>query len=332
MRIYIPSIYNKLSHNSFSYSLVYSNDTKVIDGVVQNDARGGVLQLISTIYNEWIASDANGHYTGNVLTDAQIMVARAIQDNTLVNDSILQTRVNTIDSSIVSWAEDPAETFSPDFRCNGDSMHHVIKGSIMIRVEDTQGFKISSNTITSALVVSGPQAASEAYFGLFPGTDVTWKCPSYHQGASIEYENQQQLADLRGISVAAVSKYLDSRKSLIYGNTITHFDSQYATDIVGIDIQGMSEGIIVSHNTVDLKSGVGTDPTDKYIACRVRAYSSQGDIVKINNTIAQEEFWEPFDMAFERRLRLRKVPKNHPMSMEPEWAYGGCPMGHPHRA
>ena len=68
-----------------------------------------------------MASDVNGHYVGNVVANAQIMVASAVHDETLTDSHVLQTKVNTIDPEIVGWAKDPTLTFAPDF-INGDSM------------------------------------------------------------------------------------------------------------------------------------------------------------------------------------------------------------------
>ena len=195
----------------------------------------------------------------------------------------------------------------------------------MIRVEDTQGFKISGNTISSARVVSGPGAATDEYFDQFPDSSVQWPCSDYHLGASIEYKNQRQLANLRGISVAAVSKYLDSRNSTIHGNIIKNFESQFANEIVGVDISGVSEGVIVSHNNINLRDGVGKDPDDEYIGCRVRSYACQGDIVKIENVLAQEEYWEQSEV--ERKLQIGVVPDNHPIYLETQRAFSGCPYG-----
>ena len=295
----------------------------MIDNVVQNDARGGMLQLVDTTNNEWLASDGNGRYTGNVVADAQILVASAIHDGVLApGDNILQTSANTIAPEIVTWASG-STLFQPSFRCNGDSMHHVVKGSILVRVEDTQGFNIDGNTMGSAVVLSGPPAASQEYFDLFPGTDM-WTCTDYHKGASIEDGTEQQLANLRGISVAAVSHFLLSKESTISGNRLTNFKSQYANSIVGIDIQGKSQGVLVADNFVNLKSGTRAAPNDQYIACRVRKYVSQDDIVKRNNVFHQEEF---FEEVAGRNLRWRKIPDNHPISVLTEWDLGGCPYG-----
>lgn len=162
----------------------------MVNGVVQNDARGAMIQFINTLTNEWIATNSDMQYTGNIVADAQIMVAKAIHDSLLQDTPLLQTQANSIAAEIVEWAEDPTIVFDPDFRCNGDSMHHVVKGSIIIRIENTRGFTIKSNTISNASVLSGPASSTQEYFDLFSG-EAMWSCSSYHRGASVEDPDEQ---------------------------------------------------------------------------------------------------------------------------------------------
>jgi len=97
----------------------------VVNGVVQNDARGAVLQWVDTVSGKGLALNHDGTYKGNVVSDMQIMVAKTIHENFLTNSDLLQTGVTTIDPSVVAWAESSNATFEPKYRCNGDSMHHV---------------------------------------------------------------------------------------------------------------------------------------------------------------------------------------------------------------
>eukprot|EP01082_Thalassiosira_pseudonana_P006261 g5838.t1 g5838 contig20:267481-269540(+) len=219
-----------IANNNIENVVCFTNEVpaSVVDGIVQNDARGAIVQLVNTFTNEYIAMDGLGRYTGNVITDAQIMVAKAIRDGVLVDDNILQTGVNTIDVGMIDWAMNPELVFDPKFRCNGDSMHHVVKGSIIIRVEDTQGFSIKGNTINAASVVSGPASSTPEYFSLFQSDNslpdanqASWTCETYHFGASIEDGSEQQLANLRGISVAAVSSKVKNGN----GNAIGKIDA-----------------------------------------------------------------------------------------------------------
>lgn len=47
----------------------------------------------------------DGTYKGNVVADMQIMVAKAIHDETLTDTPALQTVHSTIDLELVEWAE-----------------------------------------------------------------------------------------------------------------------------------------------------------------------------------------------------------------------------------
>ena len=159
----------------------------VVNETVQNDARGAVLQLVDFEGNN-LAMAENGLYKGNVVADMQIMVAKAIHEGVLKDTPLLQTGTNTIDPTIVAWAESSDAFLVPKYRCNGDSMHHVIKGMIVIRVEDTEGFDIQDNVIENVVNLSPPP---------FPN------CTDWHADASSENPSEQQNGNVRGISVAA---------------------------------------------------------------------------------------------------------------------------------
>jgi hypothetical protein len=120
----------------------------VHDDKVVTDARGSVFQFIDPHRRISMALNrTDGTYKGNVVADAQIMTAKAILDGTLdssgSNPSLL-TNINTIPQSIVAWAEGipfgspPTKPkYTPSYRCHGDIMHHVIKGMVGIRMEET---------------------------------------------------------------------------------------------------------------------------------------------------------------------------------------------------
>ena len=286
----------------------------VVDGAVQNDARGAIMQFYNALDEVYIGLDeASGvyTYTGNANLDAQIMIGKALNQG-LLGDNILQTNVNSVGLPLIDWAEGLLPSFAPNFRCNGDSMHHVIKGSVMIRVEDCQGFMIKSNTIDDVEILSkGP-------------VDL---CVDFHKGASFADGSDRMLADLRGISVAAVSGYDDgvlrsgNDASMIRRNTITNFRSQSANLIAGIDIQGFSEGVGIANNYVDLDSDVGDVSGDKWVGLRIR--ESASDIFATqNNDFVQGVIQESLDES-------RRLMKYHPRPAgELEWPSNGCPFGH----
>lgn len=296
----------------------------VVDGVVQNDARGAVLQFVNSVDGSPIAIDTSGHYIPNEVANAQIMVANAIHNGVLDDSPVLQIGVNTISPQIVEWASTAGATFDPMYRCNADSMHHVSKGSIVIRVEDTKGFIIRGNTI------AGIENLSPVPFG--------GPCVDFHLGASVENLNEQQGGNIRGIAVAAVSGFDvnggPKESSLIEGNTIVGAWSSNANVIVGIDIQGKSDDIEVDFNTVDL-DGPDQDIFDnKYIAFRSRenVVSNNGSkavTLGENNDFVQAV--EVLNVNGGSNNRLRALQDVHkgitiPEGFQNEWAYGGCPF------
>mmetsp|Transcript_2034 Transcript_2034/g.4457 ORF Transcript_2034/g.4457 Transcript_2034/m.4457 type:complete len:630 (+) Transcript_2034:70-1959(+) len=282
----------------------------VVDGFVQNDARGAIMQFynaLDEVYIGMVETAGEYTYTGNANLDAQIMVGKALSQN-LLGDNVLQTSVNSVGLPLVDWAEGNNPSFTPNFRCNGDSMHHVVKGSIMIRVEDCQGFNIMGNTIDNVEILSkGPVEL----------------CADFHKGASFLDGSDRMLADLRGISVAAVSAYDDSLStgndaSSISHNTITNLYSQSANLIAGVDIQGFSEGVDIENNYVNLDATVGVVSDDKWVGLRIRQ-SASAIFVKKNNNFVQGEIQED----------RRKLPEYHPRPAgETEWPNNGCPYGH----
>ena len=284
----------------------------VVETRVQNDARGAVLQFFNANDDGYIGVYPDGSYKGNVNLDSQIMVANAMNMGFLGSGDILQTNVNSVAPSLISWAQgtNPSFTIADKFRCNGDSMHHVIKGSIMIRVEDCQGFDIQGNTLDSVEILSkGPVGM----------------CNDFHLGAAVVDASDRMLADLRGISVAAVSSYdptlsTGNDASFISHNTIANFKAGSAKFIGGIDIQGASEGVNIENNYVNLDSAIGNDSTDRWVGLRIRQ-SAVAISVKKNNNFVQGELMET----------RRKLPEYHPnpnLLGGNEWPNNGCPFNH----
>jgi len=304
-------------NNNIANIKCFTNEVlaSVVNGVVQNDARGSVLQFYHGQNNKFIgmieSKDAQGTvthvYTGNAVLNAQLITAKAIITTSIFKDDPRnQINVNTIGFPLLDWAQGTNPTFVHKFRCNGDSMHHVIKGSIMIRVDDTQGFDIQGNTINNVEVLSKSPVEL---------------CADFHVGASVADGSDRMLADIRGISVASSSAYADKniKDSFVSHNTIANFKSPSAHFIDGIDIQGYSEGITITNNYVNLDPAVGDIPNDKWVGLRIRD-SAQGIFTKSNNIFVQGEVQES---------RRRQLPEYHPRSLEEtEWPNNGCPYGH----
>jgi hypothetical protein len=126
----------------------YTKEYPVVVGheKVVVDARGAIFQFQDTFNNRDLAlNQTDGSYIGNIVSDAQVMVAKAMLEGMFKRRSILQNKVNTIAPWIIRWAEGiPLNnskylkpTLQPKYRCHGDSMHHVDKGIVGIRLEET---------------------------------------------------------------------------------------------------------------------------------------------------------------------------------------------------
>ena len=206
-------------------------------GCIQNDPRGAVFQTVKTFdsYDPYLSIDAAGNYISNVVADMQLIVAQAILDGTLSDMPEQQIGPNSINQDLIDWARNGGQ-MTPQYVCNGDSMHHVIKGVVLIRVEDSEGFSVSSNIITNVANLSVKPFAN---------------CHDYHIGASNENTDEQQGGNIRAISVAATRGYTN-QDSLIKNNYIGAISSANGNFVVGIDIQGDSEQVKVTLNKVDL--------------------------------------------------------------------------------
>ena len=310
-----------IENNSISNIKCWNNEVPATvlggDGVgpgrIANDARGAVFQMVKTFdaNDPYLAMAADGTYQGNVVADMQMMVAYAIQQVALENIPERQTLFSNISDELIAWAQDGSTVFTPSFRCNGDSMHHVVKGMIVIRVEDTEGFMIQDNVIQDIENVSvEPFEPAE--------------CESYHTRASAENPEEQQLGNVRGISIAAVRGFRGGTNSRIRNNSVTNLSSANANVIVGIDVQGDSKATDIGGNVVDLAQGVGTSPNDPFIALRVREFADgQGaDAIQVqnNNILAQETVIEnDFFVRHKRHLMLAH------QSGDIEWKNGGVP-------
>ena len=289
----------------------------VVGGVVQNDARGAVLQFVkSKDPNGFLAIDRDGTYKRNPVADMQMMTAHAIQTGELTSSPALQTIVNTISPSLVAWAQSVDAVFDPEYRCNGDSMHHTVKGMVMIRVDDTEGFEVDGNTINNV------QNLSNLPFD---------KCSSYQTGASVEDAEVQQNCNIRIISASAVTGYNGSKSSSIVSNTIINAGSDLGTEVIGIDIQGESDSIHIDFNNVDLATYAGTSPDDQFVALRVREFveSSGPQTIDVgsSNEFAQEvQILNRRLGDKSRRTKLLEAHKHANQNMGNEWNLGGCPF------
>lgn len=306
-----------IRNNNIKNIKCWTNEVPAIveDGKVVADPRGSVFQLIRSEPNkEPLAINKDGTYKGNIVADMQIMVAKAINDGIIKDSPKLQTPVNSINMNVINWASSATDTYSPKYRCNGDSMHHVSKGITVIRIDDAMGFDVENNLIKNI------ENLSPAPFD---------DCVDFHgaQNSENSKSNVRQGGIIRGISVAASNGFNNKQniKSSLSKNKIVDFSSKFADVIVGIDIQGKSELIQVERNRVDLKNGVGEDPEDVYVALRTRSFNKNFiDVNKNNNKFAQES--QVFKFTKEEEAALMDLSSGCPVQRM-KWKYGLAPGG-----
>ena len=113
------------------------------------DPIGSVFQIfnIDTITGEPItvtSFDPNkAKYIGNVIADAQLFVTKAILEGEFCGSiDEFSIKRSSISQDIIDWSEsdktlDNINFKREDFRCNGDSMFHVNKGLIALKIDNT---------------------------------------------------------------------------------------------------------------------------------------------------------------------------------------------------
>ncbi|MFT5041946.1 MAG: hypothetical protein ACI8TX_002926 [Hyphomicrobiaceae bacterium] len=176
-------------------------------------------------------------YTGNVLANAQALVAKAALANEFPN-FLDVTRLN-ITQEILNWIESGALLSTlvaqpSDYLCNGDTMFHVNKGVIGFKMD---GAKRVSLTHTSARNLENL------------GVEGTADCGNYsvsHQGAT-----------LAGYGGSMVRAYSFAGSEMV---KVRHSDasnlSSVAGSVVGFDILTDTKRVSIKHcSVVDVDAG-----------------------------------------------------------------------------
>jgi hypothetical protein len=267
------------------------------------DARGSVLQFKRSLDGMLISLNEGGSYKGNVVADMQIMVASAIMDGTLPDSPLHQTKLSTINRAIVEWAQNGTTKYEPKYRCRGDAMHHVLKGIIAIRVENTAGVDIRGNKIEN--IVNLSPSSFDA-------------CTDYNAGISTNSTHEYQGGNIRGISLAA-SRGRGDHLATVVDNHIEDLRSGNADIVVGIDIQGESSDVEVSRNTVNIDPDKLLPEPERLIAIRAREDASN---ITIRDNLVYQLVQDLSSNSSERILRrtargVRETSKQ-----------GGCPFAH----
>ena len=107
-----------------------------------NDPIGSVFQTVNRegqlSNGAYLTINNDNTYKGNVVSDAQLAVVKAIADG--FNFGHLSTTRNSIDTSIVDWANGQTTWSSLNIKYlgNGDSMFHVNKGVVIFKMDASE--------------------------------------------------------------------------------------------------------------------------------------------------------------------------------------------------
>jgi len=119
----------------------------------QVDTVGSVIQVLNGLMDE------DGHYVATLLSTLQFALAELKEANP---SSAAHFGTLSIDSNLLEWSKDPSISLTLDetateasltngttfkVRYNGDSMHHVIKGVLGLRIEGATDVSLTNLTI-----------------------------------------------------------------------------------------------------------------------------------------------------------------------------------------
>ena len=193
-----------------------------------------------------VTVDAGGAYVGNPLADAQVLVAAAVSGGD-VDFGSLSTKRNTIDANALDFAAGAKTLFTDlgdgfllgSFVFNGDSMFHVNKGCIGMKldagknvvVDDCRIFNVQNSGAaglthhTLPVPVPGTSAVNEEYCDR---RDVSHPDASYYGYGG---------ADVRGVSMA-------SSKNVFLNNVFLSGVKSHHGKSLGVDIHMNTDAVV----------------------------------------------------------------------------------------
>ena len=235
--------------------------TGLADDKPQTDPVGSIIQLYNRQPGH--AGDGNyltissenpnmAHYIGNVVSNAQAIVAKGVHQG-LFADSHLDVTRNSIGQEVIDWIERDSQDYEAKLSfllaqtngllCNGDMMFHVGKGNIGFKLDNVKGLKMTNSGIEN-LENRGPLGSLDCYYS---ECDVM---PGSHYGG-------YNAADVRGISIAG-SQDVDLYN--IYTKEIT----SYHGSAWGIDVHTDSSDISIKNAYVHDVQGGANEDCDAY--------------------------------------------------------------------
>lgn len=141
-----PALINNFSGEELDKSNIYLTRN------IQNDVVGSILQTQNYYLNNKgeqipLTINNNGIYTGNIISNTQIIIAKAIHEK--ISFGYLPININTIQQETVNWVENNLRLKDTNlyYIFQGDSMHHVIKGIIALRLDTIRNTELQNITI-----------------------------------------------------------------------------------------------------------------------------------------------------------------------------------------
>jgi hypothetical protein len=205
------------------------------DGDVVKDPAGAVFQALNRdSVGGLITVSPSGQYIGNPVANAQAFVYKAFENGEFEGSGLDLSRMS-FDQDILDWVESQPGAgpldYEPDpnklnglgngFLCNGDSMFHVNKGVIGMRLDAAKNINVSDSS------VMGITNLGKA------GSDICGPYVKSHTGATLEGYGG---AVVRGINIAGAAKVTISNTS------VEDLTSESGTAI-GFDVQTNSKKV-----------------------------------------------------------------------------------------
>lgn len=237
------------------------------------DPIGSIFQLLAVdpqgqpLALDTLSPASAGRYMGNVVTDAQALVAKAAANKEF--PFFLDVSRNSISKNLVDWAEsgEPLSNYlasapgphGTGFLCNGDQMFHSNKGVVGFKLDGGSG--IWASKIRVKKILNTGKAGSDL-------------CGAYtlsHPGATLEGYGG---AAVRGVSV--------SGSSSVSLTDVTIEDARSAEgSVIGIDIMTDSSGVSMSKietKRLEASKETNTAPTESPEAIGVKVSADAGPV------------------------------------------------------
>ena len=214
------------------------------DGSAQLDPIGATVQLLNDYQGKLLSMDHRKRYTGDLICNAQMLVAKYAN---LIQHLDLSRM--SITPNILQWVESYANlSRSQRFICNGDSMFHVCKGVIGLRMDNVTNILVKSCLIRSVINYGNP------------GVEINGEYQKDHPKQSLIGYNG---ASTRGVLISSGSHMF------IINSRIEHCQS-INSECIGIDVMFASMNCRFSQCQINgIKAGYSRLSLNPTTPCRM---------------------------------------------------------------